>query len=138
MLGKRSTRWTVPLVAAAASVVLTANTASAASTTWSSAGRSGVHAQGTLSTSYGYVTMAGYVRDTACDGKLAYIFVTVVVQGKSVVINDQIKAINGCNTQSSFTRKWYAPADSYILVQECIKGTYTLASCGSRYKIWSN
>ncbi|MBC9820122.1 hypothetical protein [Terrabacter sp. MAHUQ-38] len=133
---KIKSRAAVALAAATSAVALAASPA-AASTTWSSYGVGGVHAQGTISLSYGYITMSGYVRDTLCDGKEAYIFVALARDGKTIS-RERIVNTGGCNTSTNFTRKWYSPTGSVIWVQECIKGTLQLATCSQSYKVYTN
>ena len=54
---------------APATALAMAGTAQAASGTWSSGGKSGVHAQGSWKTENSKLYISGYLRDTACDGK---------------------------------------------------------------------
>ena len=122
--------------AAVCAVGMAAGPAQAA-TTWSSYGVGGVHAQGSISLSYGYVTMSGFVRDTAADGHPVFIEVAYWTDGGRATFK-KFWNETGYGTNRNFSYKFYMPTNGNISVMECVDYTWWPPTCSSRYTIYTN
>lgn len=124
-LAGRGMRRSLSAVAAAASVVaLSTVPAAAASGTWSSAGVSGVHAQGTWKTEYSRLYFSGYVRDTSCDGRNVKLQITFWTVTAGIPIQYRRETVNntsGCGTSRSFSYNTYQPGTkTEVTIKECV------------------
>ncbi len=76
--------------------------------TWSTFGKSGVHAQGTWATKFSRLYISGYVRDTACDGHGVKIVLRFTVADPApfyrLYRQEEVRnTAGGCGTQTSFS-----------------------------------
>ncbi len=131
------TRRGIAVVAMAASALMVgATAANAASGTWSSSGKTGVHAQGTWKTEYSKLYISGYVKDTACDGHAVSLKITFSeyyaagLYGK--YRTETVTNNGGCGSSKSFSYNTYKPGKTILVnVSECIVdgGLGSIDSC---------
>lgn len=135
---------TLAIFLIAPAVALTmAGTAQAATGTWSSGGKSGVHAQGSWKTENSKLYISGYLRDTACDGKnvkieLVFIDVQPFPFGRPYRYETVVNS-TGCGTNKNFSYNTYRPTQkTRISIKECIINGGRLPgvdSCGPLYTV---
>lgn len=121
----KKTRALAVLAAASTAILIGATTADAASGTWSSGGKTGVHAQGSWKTQYSKLYISGYVKDTACDKhavSLKITFSEYVAAGLYAKYRTETVTNNGgCGSSKSFSYNTYKPGKKILVnVAECI------------------
>lgn len=133
----------VMLAAAVSAATLALAPAAQAAETWSSCCVAGVHSQGNATEAYSYITIDGYVRDTAADGNGVYI--NLIFQRKNALNfwetknTRRVGNYQGYGTNLNFSWKnYYGGGESRVLVMECLNRNNTLDTCSGYAIAWQH